>query len=100
MALLLAKKFTILAEYPDFANVFSENSANVLPEQTKVNEHAIKLEEGKQLSYERIHSLGPVKLKAFKTYIKTNLANGFIKALKLPADASILFVHKSNGSFL
>ena len=32
MALLLAKKVTILAKYSDFANVFLEKSANVLSE--------------------------------------------------------------------
>ena len=44
MALLLSEKVTILAEHSDFANMFLEESANLLLEQTKVNEHAIKLE--------------------------------------------------------
>ena len=82
----------------DFADVFSEKSANVLPERTKVNEHAIKLEEGKQLSYGPIYSLGPVELKILKTYIEINLANGFIQVLKSPAGAPILFVRKPDGS--
>ena len=77
-ALLLAKKITVLAEYFDFANVFLEESANVLPEQIGVNEHAIKLEKGKEPLYGSIYSLEPVELKTLKTYIKTNLANGFI----------------------
>ena len=42
-ALLFAEEITILAKYSDFADVFLEKSANVLPEQTKVNKHAIKL---------------------------------------------------------
>ena len=41
IALLLAKKVTVLAKYLDFANVFSEKSANVFPEQTRANVHAI-----------------------------------------------------------
>ena len=97
--MLLAKKITIPAEYSDFANVFLEESANILPEQTKVNEHIIKLEKGKQSSYGPIHSLEPVELKNFKTYIKINLANNFIRALKSLAAASILFVRKPNSSF-
>ena len=43
----MAKKVTVPAEYSDFANVFLEESANILSEQTGVNEHAIELEEGK-----------------------------------------------------
>ena len=78
MALLLSNKVTILGKYSDFANVFLEKLANVLSEQIGVNKHAIKLEDGKQLSYGLIYSLGLVVLKIFKTYIKTNLVNGFI----------------------
>ena len=99
LALLLAKKVTFLAKYSDFANMFSEESTNVLSEQTKANKHTIKFEEGKQLSYEPIYRLEPVELKTFKTYIETNLANGFIKASKSPARAPILFVRKANSSF-
>ena len=47
IALLLAKKVIILAKYLDFANAFLEESANVLSEQTKTNEHATKLEQSK-----------------------------------------------------
>ena len=51
LALLLAKKVIVPAKYLDFADVFSKKSGNILPEQTGVNEHVIKLEEGKQPSY-------------------------------------------------
>ena len=43
LALLLTKEVTILVEYSDFINVFSEKSANVLPEQIRANEYAIEL---------------------------------------------------------
>ena len=49
--------------------------------------------------YRLIYSLRLVEFKILKTYIKTNLANGFIKASKLPADTPILFVCKPNSSF-
>ena len=65
-------------EYLDFADVFLEKSANVLPKRTGVNEHAIKLEEGKQPPYGPIYSLGPVELETLKTYIEINLLNSFI----------------------
>ena len=78
IALLLAKKVTVPAEYSDFADVFSKKSAEILSEHIGINEHAIKLEDGKEPSYGPIYSLGPVELETLKTYIKTNLANGFI----------------------
>ena len=98
LASLLTKEVTMPVEYLDFANVFSEKSANVLPQRTGANEHAVELDEGKQPPYGPIYSLGPVELKTFKTYIKTDLANGFIRASKSPAVAPILFVCKPNGS--
>ena len=99
IALLLAKKVTVPAKYLDFADVFPEKSANILLEQTGVNEHAIKLEEGKQPPYELIYSLVLIEFKTLKTYIETNQANGFIWASKLLAGTPILFIHKSNSTF-
>ena len=98
LALPLAEKVIVPLEYSDFADVFSEKSANVLPERTRANEHAIELEKGKQPSYGPIYSLGPVELETLKTYIKTNLANGFIWTSKSLAGAPILFVRKRDGS--
>ena len=86
-------------EYSDFADVFLEKSANILPERTQANKHAIKLEKGKQPPYRLIYSLGPVELKTIKAYIETNLSNNFIRTLKSPAGASILFVRKPDYSF-
>ena len=85
MALLLAKKIIVLAKYSDFADIFLEKSANILPKQTGVNEYTIKLQKSKQPPYESIYNLEPVELKTPKIYIKTNLANGFIRASKLLA---------------
>ena len=99
LALLLAKEVILLTEYSDFADVFLEKSANVLLEQTRVNEHAIELKEGKQPPYGPIYSLGPVEFEILKSYFETNLANGFIRALKSPVGAPILFVYKPNDSF-
>ena len=46
-----------------------------------------------------IYSLGLVELETLKTYIETNLANGFIRLFKSPAGASILFDRKPDRSF-
>ncbi len=97
IALLMAEDLTIPAEYSDFADVFSKESAAELPERSDINEHAIDLEPGKQLPCGRIYSLGPLELETLKTYIEANLANAFIRPSKSPAGAPILFVRKLDG---
>ena len=98
LALLLTEKVTVPTKYLHIADIFLEKSANVLPEQTGANKHAIELKEGKQSPYGPIYSLRPIEHKILKTYIKTNLANGFVRILKSPADTPILFVYKLNDS--
>ena len=78
IASLLTEEVKIPNKYSDFTNIFSEEKALVLPERTEFNEHAIDLEDGKQLPYGLIYSLGPVKLETLKTYIETHLKTGFI----------------------
>ena len=76
--MLLTQKVTVLAEYSNFANIFSKKLAKMLPEWTGINEHAIELVNGKKPPYRPIYSLGTVAVKTLKTYIQTNLANHFI----------------------
>ena len=40
--MLLVKDIIVLAKHSDVANVFLQKSANILLEQTKLNEYAIK----------------------------------------------------------
>lgn len=82
----------ILSRYADFVNVFSPNLVAELSNYTRINNYVIGLINGKQPLYEPIYSLGPVKLKTLKTYIKTNLANSFIRSSKLSASTPILFI--------
>ena len=63
-----------------------------------MNEHAIELEKSKQLPFGPIHSLKSVELETLKIYIETNLANGFIRSFKSPAEVLILFDKKSDRS--
>ena len=87
------------AKYSDFADVFSTNLASEVSEHTGINNHAIELVDGcQQPPYGPIYSLGPMELETWKAYIKTNLANGFIRPSKLPDRAPILFDRKSDGS--
>ena len=78
-ALLFDKAFTeVPVECSNYNNVFLAENIAKLPENTRLNEHAIKLEEDKQPLFGLIYSLGLVKLEILKIYIKTNLTNGFI----------------------
>ena len=49
------------AEYSDYSDVFSAENVAELPKNTKVNEYAIELEEGKQPPFRPIYSLSPVE---------------------------------------
>ena len=64
----------------------------MLLEQTRINDHAIKLVGGKEPLYELIYSLGLIKLKILQTLIEIILANNFIKPFNSLAGAIILFV--------
>ena len=99
MSGLIAKEACtkVSAEYLDFADVFSLDLVSKLPKHTGINDHAIELVNGQQPPYGLIYSLKPMELEILKTYIETNLANGFIKPSKLPVGALILFKQKSDG---
>ena len=88
----------VLAKYSNYSNVFSVEHVAELSKNTGINEYAIKLEEDKQPSFGLIYSLRPVELETLKIYIKTNLANGFIRPSKSPVGASILFDKKPDRS--
>ena len=50
----------VLAEYSEFADIFSPDLTSKLPKHTKINYHAIKLVNSQQPPYEPIYSLQPV----------------------------------------
>ncbi len=64
----------------------------------EINNHTIDLIDDWKLLYGFIYSLSLVELETFKTYIKNNLANDFIRPSKFPAGAPILFDKKPDGS--
>ena len=98
VATLISEENGILTEYSDFSNVFSSDSAVELLEYTEINNYPINLLDNKQLFYGPIYILGPVELETLKTYIKANLANGFIRPSKSSSGTPILFVRKKNGN--
>ena len=88
----------VLAGYSDYNNVFSAENAAELLKNTKMDEHAIKLEEDKQPLFWPIYSLGSVELETLKIYIKANLANGFIQPSKSLTKVPIFFDQKPDKS--
>ena len=86
-------------EYSDYSNVFSVENAAELPKNTRINEHAMELEEDKQPLFGLIYNLRPIELEILKTYIKINLANGFIWLFKSLAGTLIFFDRKLDKSF-
>ncbi len=88
----------IPAKYSNYADVFSLDLVIELSEKTGINEHAIKLIEGKQPPYGPIYALSPVELETLKTYIETYLKTGFIRLSKSPAGAPIFFNKKPDGN--
>ena len=98
-ALLFDKASTeVSSEYSNYSDIFLAENIAKLPGNTRINEHAIKLVEDKQPLFGPIYSLEPVELKTLKTYIETNLANGFIWSFKSFTGALILFDRKPDSS--
>ena len=83
---------SVFTEYSDIANIFSPKLASKLFKHTGINDHTIELVDNWKPPYRPIYSLGIVELKTLKTYIETNLANGFIKPSKSPAGAPIFLI--------
>ena len=98
VAALTSEETGMPAEYSDFSNVFSSDSAVELLEHIEINNHPINLLDNKQLPYGPIYSLRPVELEMLKTYIKANLASSFITSSKSSANAAILFIRKKDDS--
>ena len=67
---------SVSPNYTDFVDIFSKDLK--LLEYTKINNYAINLIERHQPSYRSIYSIGLVKLKNWKIYIKINFVNSFI----------------------
>lgn len=88
----------VLNEYANFVDIFLPDLATELLEYTGINNYAIYLIDIKQLPHGPIYSLWPIELEILKIYIKTKLANGFIKPSRSLSSAPILFIWKLDGS--
>lgn len=72
--------------------MFFPNLISKFLKYTGMNDPIIELIDGEQLFYRPIYTLELIKLETLKVYIKTNLANNFIRPFK---DAFIIFNWKS-----
>jgi hypothetical protein len=88
---------TIPDEYHEFAQVFSQEESDKLPEH-RPYDHKIPLQPDKTPPYGPIYSLSPEELKVLRQYLEDNLRKGFIQNSQSPCAAPILFVKKPDGS--
>ena len=85
------------APYREFADVFSEKSANLLPSHRPFD-CAIDFDNPKSVPpHLPIYSLSPLETKALDSYLDSELSKGFIRPSKSPAAAPIFFVSKKSG---
>ena len=77
-------------------DVFSEAQANVLPPHRKYDVD-IPLQPGTEPPWGPIYPMSAPKLAEMKTYVKSFLANGFIRPSKSLAAAFVMFMAKLDG---
>ena len=87
----------IPSEYHEFANVFSQTKAEILPPHHPYD-LKINLKEGAQSPVGPIYSLSVSKQESFKEFIEENLNMGFIQPTSSPHSAPVLSVKKKDGS--
>lgn len=87
----------VLSEvYREYADIFSEEDANKLPEHGP-HDYVIELIDNRQPPNGPVYNLSQVELAVLRQYIDKHLANQFIWPSKSPAGAPILFVKKPSG---
>lgn len=86
----------IPSQYAEFADVFSEEKANELPEHG-LHDHAIDIN-GKEPPFGPIYNLSSHELDVLRAYIDDNLEREWITPSISPPGAPIMFVKKSDGS--
>jgi hypothetical protein len=83
--------------YAEFANVFSKDGAETLPEHRKFD-ISIDLIPGATVPWGPIYNLTEPELATLRDYLSENLKRGFIRPSKSSAGVPILFVKKKDGS--
>ena len=84
--------------YKEYNDVFDETETNELFFHKEKLNHAIKLKKEKSSSCDFLYNLSEHELSVFKKYIDKHLKNDFISRSKSSAEASILFIKKTDES--
>lgn len=87
------------AKFSNYNHVFSFDLAIKLPENLRMNQHAMEQIDKKQLLYGPSYSFSLMGLEILKIYIETHLKMGFIWPFESHIGALILFNKKHDGSF-
>jgi len=90
-------KIKILTEYRDYADIFSQEKINALPEHSKYD-HRMDLIPEAKLPDGPIYPLSKEELDALWDYIREMEADGKIRRASSPIGAPILFVPKPDGT--
>ena len=86
----------ILYKIIDYINVFFKKNAEKLPEYEE-DDYVIKLNK-QDSSFEFLYNLSSSELKTLWKYFDNVLVKGWIRHFISPAEASVLFVPKRDGS--
>ena len=83
--------------YKDWADVFSEEQIQKLPEHSSFD-HEIRLIEGAKPPFGPIYALSEKELEELRKHLQKEMAAGKIRRSQSPAASPILFVPKADGS--
>lgn len=92
IVLMINKKTTFINKYLYYVNVFLKKYAKILSKDIQINKYTVQIKKSNQPLYGFIYNLSQIEFEILKTYIKINLANGFIKFFKYPIKILIFFV--------
>ncbi|ERF73131.1 hypothetical protein EPUS_09129 [Endocarpon pusillum Z07020] len=91
----LDPKEVLLVEFREFADVFSKEVSDTLPEHREEYDHKIELEAGAELPRTQpLRRMSPDELKVVKKYIKEHLEKRFIEPSTALFASPILLVQK------
>ena len=88
---------TIPKEFQQYAEVFTKETFDKLPEHRKWD-HGIELKEGSEPYSSKIYPLSPTEQAELDKFLEENLASGRIRPSKSPMAAPFFFVKKKEGT--
>jgi hypothetical protein len=90
-----APTLALLEYLADYANVFSNENASILPVHNKLD-HAIETKDGEP-PFRPLYNLSQSELQVLRTYLKESMKKGWIRRSTSLAGAPVLFQQKKDG---